>query len=128
MPLNLSGNSLVKFQYDMVQNGIDTEVTVSIEDNEIENIPNSEIILSIYPNPFNPTATISFELNIENTENTGLVVYNLKGQKVKQLINDSLPAGKYSVVWNAEDKASGIYFVKIKSGDIEQFKKIVLIK
>ena len=118
---------MVRFQYDMVQNGIGIVTTVNSEDNEIENISDSNIILSIYPNPFNPTTTISFSV-IHTSSFVTLEIFNIRGQKVKTLVNEYKPIGKYSVVWNAEDKASGIYFIKIKSGDIQQFKKIVLIK
>ncbi|MDP8267892.1 MAG: M1 family aminopeptidase [Candidatus Tenebribacter davisii] len=109
----------------------------SVENNELE-IMNYK--LSNYPNPFNPSTTISFSHTTEITEETELMIYNLKGQKVKDL-SQSLchPAGAgrgentYSVTWNGTDQhnqpvASGIYFYKLRSGDIELSKKMLLMK
>jgi hypothetical protein len=112
-----------------------------IDDFEI-NVENSVIAedpivkfesISNYPNPFNPSTTILFNLNTDNVENTELVIYNLKGQKVKQLINDQLSAGQHTTVWNGfndEGKSvtSGVYFYKLKAGNFEQTKKMILMK
>jgi len=85
-----------------------------------------------YPNPFNPETTIKF--TTENIEkNTELVIYNLKGQKVKILINEKLEAGNHQVVWNGKDEngkpvSSGIYFYKMKAGEYTSMKKMILMK
>jgi len=84
-----------------------------------------------YPNPFNPTTTINYSLR-ENSKVT-LNIYNIKGQKVKQLVSDQLPAGQHSVVWNGKDEnkkpvSSGIYFYKLKTGDFEKTRKMILMK
>jgi hypothetical protein len=84
-----------------------------------------------YPNPFNPETTISYQLP-ENGK-VELTIYNLKGQKVKQLVSDQLSAGQHSVVWNGKDDngkpvSSGIYFYKLKSGNFEKTKKMILMK
>ncbi|MCD4797244.1 MAG: T9SS type A sorting domain-containing protein, partial [Candidatus Cloacimonetes bacterium] len=97
-------------------------------------IPIASQLIGNYPNPFNPFTTISFELNTENTENTEIVIYNLKGQKVKQLVNEQLPAGQHSVAWNGTDDSgksvsSGIYFYKMRSdGRYTSTKKMILMK
>jgi hypothetical protein len=103
-----------------------------------EEIPTSSIsqakIISAYPNPFNPSTTITFIA--DSTKHLEIAVYNLKGQKVKQLISKSagqLSTGEYSVIWNGRtdagrDVASGVYFIRINSGDFEQTKKAVMIK
>ncbi len=85
-----------------------------------------------YPNPFNPTTTISFSTN-ETTENTEVTIYNIKGQKVKQLVNQKLESGLHTVIWDGKDDngkqvASGIFFYKMKSGDYQQSRKMLLIK
>jgi len=84
-----------------------------------------------YPNPFNPTTMISF--SIEQDNQVELNIYNLKGQKVRQLVNDQLPAGQHEVIWNGKDDngkqaASGIYFHKMISGNYQQSKKMLLLK
>ena len=85
-----------------------------------------------YPNPFNPTTTISFTIP-EISENTEISIYNIKGQKVKTLLNDKLEAGKHSLIWNGKDKnekpiTSGIFFYKIKSGTFSATKKMIMLK
>ncbi len=93
---------------------------------------NSNKLLSNYPNPFNPSTTISFSLQQE--ELIELEVYNLKGQKVKQLINSRLSAGLHSVTWNGTDSndqpiSSGIYFYKlIVNGKTQAMNKCLLLK
>jgi len=90
--------------------------------------------LTNYPNPFNPSTTISFALNSENTEDTELVIYNLKGQKVKSfLINSSTDQPINSVIWNGTDQtgkpvSSGIYFYKLRSGKVELNRRMLLLK
>jgi len=110
--------------------GTQNDASVSSEDDQVEAVP---VKLYNYPNPFNPTTTISFELNNETTENTELVIFNTKGQKVITLINESLGTGAHSVAWNGKDEnnisvSSGIYFYKLKSGSVSQTKKMILMK
>ena len=98
-----------------------------------ETIPQPEIYLTNYPNPFNPETTISFSLTTEITEDTEIVIYNVKGQKVKTLINEILPAGEHSVVWDGTDDnnrqvGSGVYFYKMKAGSLTYTKKMILLK
>ena|GEM_PF-2203417 len=86
-----------------------------------------------FPNPFNPSTTISFELNTEITENTEIVVFNLKGQIVKILVNEKLDAGTHHVIWNGKDDnnkrvSSGVYFYKMKAGKFVSTKKMILMK
>ena len=85
-----------------------------------------------YPNPFNPTTTISF--SIPNDSNVELSIYNIKGQKVKQLVSDQLPSGQHSVMWDSRDDnnlpvGSGIYFYQLRiDGNSKAINKMILIK
>ncbi|MCD4818729.1 MAG: T9SS type A sorting domain-containing protein [Candidatus Cloacimonetes bacterium] len=88
-----------------------------------------------YPNPFNPLTTISFNLTVENTENTELSIYNMKGQKVKNIpINSFTDQPINSVIWNGTDNSSnpvssGVYYIVLKqSTKILASKKMMLIK
>jgi len=98
-------------------------------------LPAPEIRITNYPNPFNPTTTISFHLTTEITESTELTIHNIKGQMVKKLTNrlSHQPTNQYSVTWNGTDDnnnpvSSGIYFAKLNwNGEIVQ-KKMVLMK
>ncbi|MCK4654686.1 MAG: T9SS type A sorting domain-containing protein [Candidatus Cloacimonetes bacterium] len=91
----------------------------------------ADVNLINYPNPFNPTTTISYSLK-ENAK-VSLNIYNIKGQKVKTLVNETKPAGEHSAIWNGRDSngnrvSSGIYFYKLKSNRYEKIKKMILIK
>lgn len=84
-----------------------------------------------FPNPFNPTTTISYLL--EKNSNVNLSIYNIKGQLLKTLVNHTIPKGKHSVTWNGTDKlgkqvASGVYFYKLETPNFAQTKKMVLLK
>lgn len=84
-----------------------------------------------YPNPFNPTTTISFSL--ATSEKVELTIYNVKGQKVKALCKGTMDAGKHSMLWNGKDNSnnpvsSGIYFYKLKSAGNESTHKMLLMK
>ena len=89
-------------------------------------------LLGNYPNPFNPSTTISFNLTAEDAKNAKLVIYNLKGQKVRTLINEQLPAGSYTIEWNGKNEkgeiSTGIYFYKLTTGDKTFSRKMLLMK
>ncbi|MDO9576967.1 MAG: M1 family aminopeptidase [Candidatus Cloacimonadales bacterium] len=97
-------------------------------------VPANKPYLSNYPNPFNPSTTISF--SSELNEQLELFIYNLKGQKVKSLnviLSGVEGRGEMSVVWNGTDDSgkpvsSGIYFAKLKSGNVEMNRKMLLMK
>ena len=86
--------------------------------------------LTNHPNPFNPSTTISFNLTTEHTENTQILIYNTKGQRVDSIpIYPSTHSHGNSVIWNAERLASGVYFYKLNvNGKIIGSKKCLLIK
>ena len=107
---------------------------VTIEQTSTENSLTSirTELIGNYPNPFNPETTISFSTT-ESTENTEIAIYNMKGQKVRTLVNEILPAGQHSVVWEGKDEkeepvSSGIYFYKLKTEDYESVKKMIMMK
>ena len=107
----------------------DIEFPVGIDEEVIEN---GKLKMENYPNPFNPETTISF-FTTKGTENTELNIYNIKGQKVMTLVNEILPVGQHSVIWNGRDSrknfcASGIYFCRISVGSETNMKKMMLIK
>ncbi|MBL7148510.1 MAG: chitobiase/beta-hexosaminidase C-terminal domain-containing protein [Candidatus Cloacimonetes bacterium] len=101
---------------------------VGVSNGEIEIISFS---LSNYPNPFNPSTTISFSLPKESK--TEISIYNIKGQKVRSLIKDKLESGKYLVIWHGKDNnqkkcSSGIYFYKLEAGDYQKVRKMIMLK
>ena len=87
--------------------------------------------LKNYPNPFNPTTTISFE--IAQSGKTKVEVFNVKGQKVKTLLNKELDIGVHSFVWSGLDEqnrkvVSGMYFYRVKVNEEEKINKMIMLK
>ncbi|MCD4818286.1 MAG: T9SS type A sorting domain-containing protein [Candidatus Cloacimonetes bacterium] len=111
---------------------VEYEYTSIDPDNNI--LPSAVKLYQNYPNPFNPETTISFSLNTENTEDTELVIYNLKGQKVKTFPNLQInKSPNQQIIWNGKDDynnpvSSGIYLYKLKSARFISTKKMILMK
>ena len=83
------------------------------------------------PNPFNPTTTISFELS--ESGKTQIEIFNVKGQKVKTLLDEEMEIGKHSVTWSGTDgnnrqAASGIYFYRISVNNKQKINKMIMLK
>jgi len=107
-------------------------LTVSGTDAEEDTVLNVTALFVNYPNPFNPATTISFSI-AQTPSFVNLEIFNLKGQKVKQLVNSQLSAGQHSVIWNGTDDnkhpvSSGIYLYKLTAGSKIQTKKMLMIK
>jgi hypothetical protein len=87
--------------------------------------------LKNYPNPFNPTTNIQFDLT--QAGKTEVNIYNIKGQKVKTLLYQELDVGVHNFVWSGKDDngkrvASGVYFYKVTVNKQERIRKMILIK
>ena len=96
-----------------------------------DSLSHNDIRLTNYPNPFNPTTTISFDLPEESK--VKIEIYNIKGQKVKTLANDKYQTGNHQVIWNGTDEnnksvGSGVYFYKMETADVTVMKKCLLLK
>lgn len=84
-----------------------------------------------YPNPFNPSTAIKFSLS--KSAFTSLVIYNIKGQKIRTLVNEMLEMGYHHIVWDGKtdsgkSAASGIYLYQMRSGEYDSVKKMLLQK
>ncbi len=100
------------YAHEFYNSGFDQSYYTSSETNTI---PDYSDIMN-YPNPFNPSTTISFRLPSDPTEETELVIYNIKGQRIKKLTNTFThqPTNRYSVTWDGLDEtgkpvSSGLY-------------------
>ncbi|MCB5253950.1 MAG: carboxypeptidase regulatory-like domain-containing protein [Candidatus Cloacimonadaceae bacterium] len=111
-----------------------TTVNFTLESvaNENEILPVTVTALNAnYPNPFNPTTTISYDLKEAGW--VRLDIYNLKGQLVRTLANQEQPSGRYRIVFDAFDQrgnplASGIYFYRMQSADYISTRKMLLME
>jgi len=107
--------------------GTGTLITVdAINDPNDPLVANSYKLDQNFPNPFNPTTQITY--TIPKTEKVKLVVYNLLGDQVAQLVNSTQGKGSYTVPFNAQNLSSGIYFYQLEAGNISLVKKMMHIK
>ncbi len=83
-------------------------------------------LMQNYPNPFNPSTTIEFEIPARS--NVRLTVYDVLGREVASLSNGVHEAGRYSVVWNASNVASGMYFFRLEADRFTAVRKMLLLK
>ncbi|MBI9031751.1 T9SS type A sorting domain-containing protein [bacterium] len=108
-----------------------SDAPASIENKDNDVAGNNTVLNQNYPNPFNPETTISFIT--KEAGDVFLDIYNIKGQKVKSLVNEFKEAGNHQVVWNGKDNnnhnvVSGIYLYKIRSGKFSSTRKMILMK
>ena len=89
-------------------------------------LPTIFSLSSAYPNPFNPVTRLS--LTIPDNGNVNVQVYNLHGQIVSTLLSGHQPANTYSLVWDASNVPSGMYFMKAEIGGFTETQKLMLIK
>jgi hypothetical protein len=86
---------------------------------------------NVYPNPFNPSTTISYDLPSESF--VSIVIYDAIGQEVRKLVGEQTPAGRYRVQWDALDTqgravGSGVYIAKVEAGSFSSSQKMLLLK
>lgn len=98
-------------------------------------IPEGFALEQNFPNPFNPTTSIHFDVAAGNggAVNVSLKIYDITGREVKTLVDDAMQPGKYSVEWDATNNrgnavAGGIYLYRMVAGDFVSTKKFVLLK
>ena len=129
LPLNnFEGNSQINFKELILadQNGQEIEAQTSSHEISFVRTPIKTAINSTYPNPFNPSTTISYGLSSDTQ--VSIMVYDAAGRLVTELVNDSQSAGYHSAVWNASNNASGMYFVKMVAGEKVETSKLMLLK
>ncbi len=103
---------------------IDEEVAnSSIVDSEV---PEGYNLRQNYPNPFNPTTQIEF--SIPEQSHVTLSVYNILGQQVEMLVNETYSQGSYTVEFDASDLPSGNYIYRLEAGDFVQSQQMMLVK
>ena len=102
------------------------EDRLDLDENQKNNFPTKYNLITPYPNPFNPTTTISF--SIPEFGLTTITVYDITGRQLETLTNEVLSIGNYSINWNASSYPSGVYLIKMDSGDFTQTQKVVLVK
>jgi hypothetical protein len=91
-----------------------------------EALPAEYSLFANYPNPFNPTTVISFQLPVDSE--VSLAIYNINGELVKQLASGKFASGRHEVTFDATGLASGVYFYRLRAGSFAQTKRMLLVK
>ncbi len=89
-------------------------------------VPETTTLEQNYPNPFNPATTINF--NLAKDSKVSLVVYDVMGREVANLVNGNMVRGSHKVTFDASRLVSGVYYYTLKAGEMSQTKKMMLIK
>lgn len=89
-------------------------------------IPTSFKLYNNFPNPFNPSTTIKYD--VPNNSFVKITIYDILGKEITKLINEQMSAGRYESKWDASNYSSGTYLYKFESNDFVDIKKMVLIK
>jgi hypothetical protein len=88
--------------------------------------PSDYTVLDVYPNPFNASTVIGFKLQVAS--HIELVVYDISGCRVAELVKGWCDAGRYEVGWDGVEYASGIYFIRLNTATFSQAEKVILLK
>jgi parallel beta-helix repeat protein len=104
----------------------DLDIPVSIAGELSENLPRIYALGRNFPNPFNPSTMINYQLPL--ISDVELSVYNLLGQKVVTLVSRRQEAGYHQVEWDASQYSSGIYYYRFTAGKFQDVKKMILVK
>jgi len=105
--------------------------TITGINTDYQSVPLTYQLRQNYPNPFNPETRISFE--IPQAQEVTLVIYNVLGQKVRTLVDESFNAGRHVINWNGLNDSesrvpTGMYFYRIKAGSFIETKKMLMVK
>lgn len=104
------------FHLEFLMTGIDDDATV----------PNAFNLAQNYPNPFNARTTIEYNLPLDT--DVTIEIFDILGRKIETLLKGNQSSGAHSVVWNADNVATGLYFYRIQAGDFSEIKQMTLLK
>ncbi len=123
--------SYVKIYPEFQAGQITIDFSTDVNNETTDNLPTTFELAQNYPNPFNPTTVIDFALPRQSE--VVMEVFNILGQRVRQLVNETLPAGNHTVIFDGRDDdggelASGIYLYRIRTDGYSQSRKMMLMK
>ncbi|MBT3945863.1 MAG: T9SS type A sorting domain-containing protein, partial [Candidatus Marinimicrobia bacterium] len=97
-----------------------------LESNPQISLPTDFALHPVYPNPFNPSATIKFDL--PTVSPVSLNVYNVNGQEIKFLLQETLKPGSHTYTWEPQSLPSGVYFLKLLTPSKTVTQKVTFVK
>jgi hypothetical protein len=112
----------------LLNNNVLTDVD---EKGSAHHLPYRFELVQNYPNPFNPVTTI--EYSVQSRTSVTIEIFNVLGQKVRKLVNETRSAGSYRIEWSGTDESgrsvsTGVFLYRLQAGDVVQTKKMLLIK
>jgi len=122
--VGLTGNAIYKSSSGLLYQA--TKIMTKVEDIQPMTIPKEFHLDQNYPNPFNPSTTIRFGLPQKSDVN--LKIFDLLGREVATLIDKTMSAGEYKVIFEAEGLPTGVYFYCIRANGFSRVKKLTLVK
>lgn len=129
--IKLNDGNTVVFSVDEIRKLEFTGLTSINNPEDIKQAIESFNLLQNYPNPFNPTTTIVYQ--IPDHSKVTLSIYDLNGQLVKEILNETQDKGEYRVTWNGTDQrnlkvSSGVYIYTVRCNDLLLSKHMILLK
>jgi len=109
----------------------DIIITGGLSKEGVEGVPEEYALYQNYPNPFNPSTTIQYDLPEESR--VSITIYDVLGRDVLRLVDGTLEAGRYSQLWQGQDRsgnslASGVYFIRIDAKSLVSERKLITLK
>jgi hypothetical protein len=124
---NTADNAIVSFFWTgtiLKKQSQDSEEWAEIPDNSNENLTYTMSLN--YPNPFNPSTMIGYQLPVNSYVN--IRIYDVLGKEIKTLVSEYKSAGSYNVEWRPENIPSGVYFYRIQIGKYNEIRKMIFQK
>jgi hypothetical protein len=123
-----AGDAYVSGDYIYVADGTSLQILrftpTGIEENDM--LPNTFSLIQNYPNPFNAQTTIRYSLPSQS--DVSIDIFDILGRKVETLVSGKQAAGSHSIIWDATNVTSGVYFYRIQAGDYADTKRCLLLK
>lgn len=121
----------VEIDSEIVVITVTDEPETAVDDNSPDGIPSTYSLFQNYPNPFNPVTSIDY--NLPRQSHVTIEIFNLTGQLVRKLVDETKAAGEYRIEWDGRDSnnrqlATGIYFYRLRAGDYVETREMLLLK
>jgi hypothetical protein len=126
-PYNKNFEFWNSYKHDMQNSGSILPIKIFTDVNEsVYAIPAEFELMQNYPNPFNPRTVIGYQLPVGGK--VTLKVFDIIGNEITTLVDESKPAGSYKVQWDSREYPSGVYFYTLSTGNFLSTKKMILLK
>ena len=114
-------------RYIVIPSLIATEIVLDLPNSKSKPLlPEKYNISNVYPNPFNPIISITYTIPINSY--VSIAIYDMLGNQITFLINNFQTSGYHTINWNASSYPSGVYFIRMESGEFSQTQKVLLVK